>query len=500
MLNIYSKKQQWKLLLATMAMIIVLASLWYTNILVRKIAQEEKNKVTLWAEAIQKKAALVNYTTKLFEKLAQEERNKVEIWAEANKLITAENTSNLNFLVKILSGNTSIPVMIVDENNKILSHRNFDVNETDELTFLKQELENIQNLPIDMSVRIGNYTLNQKLYYKDSKIYAELKEVLDNLIQSFISEIVINSASVPVIYTDSTQQNILEYGNLDSKKVKNNAYLENILLAMKKQNEPIEIIIDNHTKNYIFYKDSILLQQLKYYPFFQFLVIGLFLLIAYYLFSTSRKAEQNQVWIGMAKETAHQLGTPLSSLIAWIELLKDKGIDNEIVVELKKDTTRLEMITDRFSKIGAVPDLKLENLNTTIREALNYLKPRISTKVSIELSCPNEIYAKLSPSLFSWVLENLIKNAADSMKGNGNIKIEVVDQTQYVYVDVSDNGAGIPRGKFKTVFEPGYTTKKRGWGLGLSLVKRIIENYHSGKIFVKRSNDAETTFRMVLNK
>ena len=271
---------------------------------------------------------------------------------------------------------------------------------------------------------------------------------------------------------------------------------------MREQNEPIAIAINNQTINYIFYKDSELLQQLKYYPFFQIFIIALFLLISYYLFSTSRKVEQNQVWVGMAKETAHQLGTPLSSLMAWVEYLKLKDVDENTIAELSKDITRLEVITERFSKIGSVPKLEVENLNTVITDSLSYLKVRISKKVNITFTTQNnmEIQAKLNPSLFSWVLENIIKNAVDAMKGEGNIDIFVTDQSQFVYIDITDTGTGIPRAQQKTIFEPGFTTKQRGWGLGLSLVKRIIENYHEGKIFVKQSDATGTTFRIVLNK
>jgi len=508
-LNIYSKKQQWKLLLAGVAVIIIIASLWYTNIIVQKIAAEERNKVQLWAEAIQNKASLVSYTRELFSKLSNEERNKIELWAEANKrLATSDNQTDLTFYLNIIGRNTTIPVLVVDENEKISSSRNFDLKAgVDIEQFLKDELEKMQaseNKPIDLSYHVGRHTVVQKLYYKDSKIFSELKVVLDDLIKSFISEIVINSASVPVIYTDSTQTKIIEYGNLKGSKTGiGQDFLMATIAEMREENEPITITINNSVVNYIFYSDSELLQQLKYYPYFQILIIALFLLISYYLFSTSRKVEQNQVWVGMAKETAHQLGTPLSSLMAWVEYLKLKDVvDEKTINELSKDITRLEIITERFSKIGSVPKLETENLNTVINDSLNYLKVRISKKVNITFTTQNnaQMEAKLNPSLFSWVLENLIKNAVDAMKGEGDITIYITDQSQFVYIDITDTGVGIPRAQQKTIFEPGFTTKQRGWGLGLSLVKRIIENYHEGKIFVKQSDVSGTTFRVVLNK
>jgi signal transduction histidine kinase len=218
------------------------------------------------------------------------------------------------------------------------------------------------------------------------------------------------------------------------------------------------------------------------------------------LFSTFRKAEQNQVWVGLAKETAHQLGTPLSSLMAWVNLLEVKGVDKETIEELNKDVTRLETITDRFSKIGSKPDLQEEDVVAVLDEIVNYLKPRISNKVKLTLSPDKpEIITLLNRPLFGWVIENLCKNAIDAMAGEGELSITVHDELQQVFVDITDSGKGIPSNLHKTVFQPGYTTKKRGWGLGLSLTKRIIENYHSGRIFVKRSElDKGTTFRIVL--
>lgn len=508
-MNIYSQKQRWKLLLAGTAVIIIIASLWYTNVLVQKIAKEERSKVQLWAEAIQNKASLVNYTGTLFNKISKEERNKIEIWAEASKrIVTSENQDATTFYLQIIGENETIPVLVLDENDNIMNYRNFDLVEgIDTTVFLMGQLDVMKNkgAPIELKIHVNkNLTWNYRLYYKDSKIFSELKVVLDDLIQSFISEIVINSASVPVIYTDNTQTSVIEYGNL---KGGDTGIGQDFLLAtiaeMRKENEPIKINIDNNSINYIFYSDSELLQQLKVYPYFQIIIIALFLFISYYLFSTSRKVEQNQVWVGLAKETAHQLGTPLSSLMAWVEYLRLKGaVEENTLSELSKDISRLETITERFSKIGSTPKLESENLNAVIEESLSYLKVRISKKVKVSCSTVNniQVHAKLNPSLFSWVLENIIKNAVDAMKGEGSIDILITDQSQFVYIDISDTGTGIPKAQQKTIFEPGFTTKQRGWGLGLSLVKRIIENYHEGKIFVKQSGDSGSTFRIVLNK
>jgi len=498
--NIYDKKQRWKLILAAFAMLIVAVSLWYTGMLVKRIADEEKQKVKLWAEAIEKKSKLVAYTNRLFKTISQEERKRIELWAEANKrIIYADNNSDLTFYLDIISSNTTIPVIVVNQNGKITNWRNVDIPSDKDTAALYQKLSEMKakNPPIEIVV-YGN--LKNYLYYNDSRIFSELKVILNDLIESFISEIVVNSASVPVIVTDSTRQNITYTGNIDSTIVADSTALQQQLAEMKTQNQPLEIVIDDQ-KSYVFYKDSDLLQQLKWYPFVQFFVIGLFLIISYYVFSTSRKAEQNQVWVGMAKETAHQLGTPLSSLMAWVEILKSQNTDKLTVEELEKDIKRLEMITERFSKIGAVPVLKSENIISIIEDSAQYLRGRISKNVSLTIDSEQpEILAKVNPSLFSWVLENLIKNAVDAMSGKGQITISIKDLGQYIYIDITDTGSGIPKNKQKTVFEPGFTTKKRGWGLGLSLVKRIIEGYHKGKVFVKNSSPQGTTFRIVLNK
>jgi signal transduction histidine kinase len=256
-------------------------------------------------------------------------------------------------------------------------------------------------------------------------------------------------------------------------------------------------------RNYIFYKDSILLTQLRYYPTFQLIVVGLFLIVAYLAFSSSRNAEQNQVWIGMAKETAHQLGTPLSSLMAWVELMKLRGMDEETAVEVEKDISRLQTITERFSKIGSRPTLHKEALLPILENSVNYIKRRTSSKIefAIKNMQNSDVKVPINIPLFEWVIENLCKNAVDAMENKGSITVCLTDQKQFVYIDISDTGKGMAKGKFKTVFKPGFTTKSRGWGLGLSLAKRIIENYHAGEIFVKSSEiNKGTTFRIVLKK
>lgn len=319
---------------------------------------------------------------------------------------------------------------------------------------------------------------------------------------SFALSVLTDNTTVPVILTDEKRQ-IISTRNLDSMKLDNSEYLAGELRQMMEQHEPIEISFAADQRNYIYYKDSYLLTQLRYYPFFQLAVIALFLAVSYIAFSSSRKAEQNQVWVGMAKETAHQLGTPLSSLMAWLEYLKAKPLPDEHLPEIEKDIIRLNTITERFSKIGSAPALKKENLTLVMQSAIDYIRSRASSRVVFRLDNTQsyDVEAPLNVPLFEWVLENLFKNAIDAMSGEGSITLRITDQNQFVYLDISDTGKGIPKSKYKTVFKPGYTSKNRGWGLGLSLSKRIVEEYHGGQIFVKSSElNKGTTFRIVLNK
>ncbi|RFZ81436.1 sensor histidine kinase [Mucilaginibacter terrenus] len=279
-------------------------------------------------------------------------------------------------------------------------------------------------------------------------------------------------------------------------------YFKGELQYMKEQHEPIRIKMlgDNLL---VYYKDSDLLRQLKIFPYVQLSVIAIFLMVAYTAFSSSRRSEQNQVWVGLAKETAHQLGTPISSLMAWIVLIKDKfnAEDDPLMAEMENDVKRLEIVADRFSKIGSKPKLETHSVYEVVKDFVDYFKVRVSDKISFELTGNRRLIAGLNIPLFDWVLENLLKNAVNAIEGTGSIKVNISGSRakKQVFIDVTDTGKGIPRSKFETVFQPGYTTRKRGWGLGLSLTKRIINNYHNGQIMVRDSEVGKgTTFRIVL--
>jgi signal transduction histidine kinase len=326
---------------------------------------------------------------------------------------------------------------------------------------------------------------------------------MENLQESFFEEVVINTASIPVIITDSTEQRVVIAGNVDSAQIATAEGLHKLIARMKSSNTPIEIDLPDQGHCYVFYEESPILTRLRYFPYIQFFIVLVFVIVAYLLFSFARRSEQNRVWVGMSKETAHQLGTPISSLMAWNELLKEMDVDQSIPTEIGKDVKRLETIAQRFSKIGSAPVLDDTDLITVVGEFVPYLQSRISSMVKITFNKPEQesIILPLNRYLFEWVIENLCKNAVDAMDGKGSINISITEDKKYVFVDIEDTGKGIPSNMHKKIFSPGYTSKNRGWGLGLTLAKRIINEYHRGKLFVKSSViDQGTVMRIQLRK
>ena len=328
----------------------------------------------------------------------------------------------------------------------------------------------------------------------------------------YLLSIIQRNTSIPVLVEDG-EGNILNHRNFDlpvkdeeelllfsEMSPQNQEYLNKKLAKLRRGSNKIIIDIDADTRQYIYYEDSVVLTRLSYYPYIQ---LGVMIVIALIVFSAiiyTKRAEQNRVWVGLSKETAHQLGTPISSLMAWTQLLESYGIDADVVSEIDKDVNRLSVIADRFSKIGSKPELKLEYLNDTVSRSLDYMKSRVSGKVNIVMNLSDDDHGvMLSVAVFEWGMENLTKNAVDAMDGAGTITITTIGEKERVAIEINDTGKGISRKNFKNVFNPGYTTKKRGWGLGLTLVKRIIEEYHGGKIFVKDSEIGRgTTFRIEL--
>jgi signal transduction histidine kinase len=317
---------------------------------------------------------------------------------------------------------------------------------------------------------------------------------------AFSFSVIESNTHIPVILTDS-ESRILGNKNLDSTRLNDSTYLYRQLDHAREENDSLMINLGANEYQLLFYRDSIVLRKLIFFPYVQLGVIMLFILVSYIAFSISRKAEQNEVWTGLTKEAAHQLGTPISSLIGWMELLKESDLDPSMIVEMQKDTIRLEKITDRFSKIGSKPTLKDADLSAILTESLGYMKARGPKSIEYLLDLPSKpIYHKLNLTLFEWVIENLCKNATDAIKENGRVIVHAVETEESVIVDVEDTGKGIAKSRFRTVFKPGFTTKKRGWGLGLSLSKRIIESYHNGKIYVLSSDPHDSTIMRIIMK
>ena len=378
-------------------------------------------------------ALLVGYflyfSNNLVKDLSEQERNRMQIWADATKelvsmsVATESSPANVNFLLSIIEANDNIPVLLVDENDNILDHRNFQLPDA-----------------------------NDSVSY-----YGMLSEV-------------------------------------------NKAFLDDKLRGLKHSSNRIDIQIDEDITHNLYYEDSTLLRRLQFYPYVLLGVLVVFVLVVYFALMSIKKAEQNKVWVGLSKETAHQLGTPISSLMAWMQMLETTDLDSSIVEDMNKDVNRLSIIADRFSKIGSKPEMELAFVNESVVKSLEYMRTRISQRVKLNIyTGDDECGVLLCMSLFEWVMENLTKNAVDAMQGEGKIDITVSSNANTVLIDVADTGKGIARKNFGNVFNPGYTTKKRGWGLGLTLVKRIIEEYNGGRIYVKESELGKgTTFRIEL--
>lgn len=499
-MNIYTHKKSWKFSLFLFAVVIVVTTFWAVNSFVQKLAREEKAQIEIWAKAISRKAQLVKYTEELFSQLRSQEKKYVQQWASATKkLINADEDTDISFYTEFINGNENIPVIVTDDNGKITATRNVDEKLSSAEFFtetLKSEFTEYEPIRVNYYQNRSNY-----IYYRNSKLFDRLQMTMDDLVKSFLNEVVDNSLSNTVIITDSSQSEIIAYsGDIDTNAFADSAEIKHFINSFS--NKPIVVSFANYGNSYIYYNDSYLLQQASYFPVFLFLAMAIFLLVSYFLFSLSRKAEQNLVWVGLAKETAHQLGTPLSSLLGWIELLKLKSGETEALTEMENDISRLKLVSERFSKIGSKPELVDHNISVIINSVLDYFKKRINKNIIIKIhdETNQNQEVKINRYLFEWVLENVLKNSVDAMQNKkGLLNIYLSQDNSSFIVDIEDNGRGIQKSNFKSVFKPGYTTKDRGWGLGLSLAKRIIENYHNGKIFVKSSIPHQSTIiRIVL--
>ena len=374
-------------------------------------------KILLVTAAVIICAASLIWSHFLVSDLAVEEQTRMEVWAEAMRsLSNADDDADLSLVLKVINGNHTIPVIVLNDDGSVQAYRNLD---------LRSESE----ADIDREVR-------------------------------------------------------------------------KLASRMKADGRVVRISLDDRAFMEVCYDESVMLKRLASYPYIQLGIVAVFAVVAVFALLSSKRAEQNKVWVGLSKETAHQLGTPISSLMAWTQMLRETYPDDELLPEMDKDIKRLQMIAERFSKIGSLPEPKPENLNEVIAHVTDYIGRRTSNRVTITTRLPEQpIYANLSAPLFEWVVENLCKNAVDAMDGSGAITITAAEEPSRYAVEVSDTGKGIPKGQFSNVFRPGFTTKKRGWGLGLSLAKRIVEEYHKGRIFVKSSEVGKgTTFRIELKK
>ena len=326
------------------------------------------------------------------------------------------------------------------------------------------------------------------------------KSLEDDNISNLTLEVLRNNSTTPMIKVNKNGE--IEFNNINNLNPKDSIKIGKLIRKFKSENKPIEISYDNKIIETLYYGNSDVINKLKYYPLALILIILLFISLIYFYYKSSKSATLNMLWTGMAKETAHQIGTPLTSLMGWVEILKNKNIDPKYITEINKDIDRLNIISERFNKIGSKPVLKKYNLSNLTKESLDYLQIRLSSKVKIEFKSTNtNLNCLINKQLYSWTIENIIKNSVDAIKGDGNIIVSIVERKTTLEISITDNGNGINKNQFKKIFNPGYTSKKRGWGLGLSLSKRIIEDYHNGKIFVKYSEkNVKTIIQIELNK
>jgi len=530
-MNLYHRKQRWKIALLGVAVLLVAASIWFSFSIVDKVQQREIERVQQWADNVKRKSELVNLTNRSFDELSEalskiQERDlhTVKMWAmvveEANKPL-----GDYSFVVKMLGEVSSVPMIVTDMNENIVNSYNLDNLDTliqrsirekyrdkkksfqDSLFRTSKRDSLVSFLPVwrknHTPIEMDLYgSEKQKVFYFDSVFFntqelARLKHSRDSLVDAFSNELVTNEFLVPVLFINTLSREVISTNMPEFDSIKGPIAASRIPAT-----DSIIVDLGGLSKGVIYFEQSPELIQMKYFPFIQFFMIGLFILIAYIVFSTFRKAEQDQVWVGMAKETAHQLGTPISSLMAWNELLAGQGIDKSITSEIDKDIERLNTVTNRFSKIGSDAILEVVVLSDVVKSSINYLKTRISSKVDLTyISEADEMTAKVNPALMEWVIENIVKNAVDAMEGKGKLEVRVHPFEEEIMIDISDTGKGIAPNKLKTVFQPGYSTKTRGWGLGLSLVKRIVEDFHRGKVFVLKSETGiGTTFRIILKR
>ncbi|MCL2416346.1 MAG: HAMP domain-containing histidine kinase [Bacteroidales bacterium] len=484
------------------SIIAMVVAVWIIFAMVRQINNDEHHKVITWVSSTQQKAELIEHGRFFFEQVEQIERNKLQLWADAVLgMMTRASGTEFELYRRVVAENTSIPVIVTNQNFEIQLCQNtrFDCRN---IAFLEGALleEFSQHPPIVIPFMGERWYF----FYKHPQAFTDLQKTLDGVVHSFIEEIATSSIFAAILVVSEDEQTVIKSGNISSELYSDPKALQRTLNRMRAQNAPIKFSFDVDETYLIFYESSIIARQLAYLPIAAFIIFALFIATITWGIKTSKQSENNKLWVGMSRETAHQLGTPLSSLMAWIEVLRSEHVDELHLVEMKKDIDRLAVISERFSKIGSKPKMVTENIAQIVHKSIDYLRPRIPQKTKIQTSIPANavVLTSVNAQLLEWVLENLVMNAVDAIgTENGIVGIEVSEHPETITIDVTDNGKGIPKKQWKTIFEAGYTTKPRGWGLGLPLCYRIVHNYHKGNIFVKQSVvGTGTTFRISLKK
>jgi signal transduction histidine kinase len=493
-----------KYILLSITVALALVALWQVHVIADAVRDEEEEKVRLWATAISQRASLVETTQRFFDEATLDEHRKMELYTDIlQSLSSPDFNTDLSFSLRYIN-------YIVDSSHTdiiITTAKDSMITVPQELAGQKLEGALMEEYSVNPPFNYNLWGMRMTLYYKESEYYTQLREVLDGFSRSFLLDITQNSVKVPVLIVDSSETQVLGFGNLPTALFDNQEKLQALISEMHNANEPIVISMPDGAEALVYYENTPMLKALGWLPVVYIFIALVLLFVSYHLFRTARTAEQNRIWVGLAKETAHQLGTPLSSLSGWVEYLRGKEFSDEYAAEVEKDLQRLDTITRRFSKIGSVPELKEDDVRQAVESAVDYLRNRAPRRVKFNIGFPEgeEFRAPISRHLFQWVIENLCKNAIDAMEGDerpsSTITIVASQDARKIYIDVSDTGKGMSPSVQKHIFESGFTTKNRGWGLGLPLARRIINEYHGGRLYLKYSvPDQGSTFRIVLKK
>lgn len=493
-------KGRLKLIILTLTIGLALLALWQVQRVAKQVRESEEAKVRLWASAIGQRNQMAAATAHFFQQATLDEHRKMQLYTDILQSFNDPDLStDLKFslaYVNYIVDSSHTPIIIAKARDSIITV-------PQELAGQKLEGELLEEYSQNPPFRYRIWGMPMTLYYKESEYYTQLREVLAGFTMSFLADITQNSVLVPVVIVDSSRSTVLAHGNIDGERLEVRGERLISLLDKEFNNEPIEITLPDGHPAYVYYSSTPLLRSLRWLPLFYFFIAFVLIVVSYYLFRTARTAEQNRIWVGLAKETAHQLGTPLSSLTGWVEYLRGKEFTEQYAAEVEKDLHRLDTITHRFSKIGSVPELKDEDVREATMAAVEYLQSRAPRRVKFNVTFPDgePFVAPLNSHLFQWVVENLCKNAIDAMDGAGDITVVASQDARKIYIDISDTGRGMTPAVQKRIFDSGFTTKTRGWGLGLPLARRIVNQYHRGRLYLKYSVPGQgTCFRIELKK